>query len=96
MGSSGFASECTLPSYAKLGCAQSDDGIELRRSPRACFNYGPAVSTTRVLPPVVFSGWVNRQQQAVIDYLLEENRVFRASDGPRGYDSPTISDVASP
>jgi len=58
--------------------------LNSRRSPRACFNYGPAVSTTRVLPPVVFSGWVNRQQQAVIDYLLEENRVFRASDGPRG------------
>jgi hypothetical protein len=24
---------------------------------------------------LVFSGWVNRNQQAVIDYLLEENRV---------------------
>jgi hypothetical protein len=23
----------------------------------------------------LFAGWVNRQQQAVIDYLLEENRV---------------------
>ena len=23
---------------------------------------------------LLFSGWVNRQQQAVIDYLLEENR----------------------
>ncbi len=36
------------------------------------------------LPPplaflfLLFSGWVNRQQQAVIDYLLEENRVLRA------------------
>jgi hypothetical protein len=35
------------------------------------------------LPPplafclLLFSGWVNRHQQAVIDYLLEENRVFR-------------------
>src|SRR5215813_3668069 len=39
------------------------------------------------LPPplaflvLVFAGWVNRQQQAVIDYLLEENRVLRAANG---------------
>ena len=31
---------------------------------------------------LLFSGWVNRQQQAVIDYLLEENRVLRAERGP--------------
>ena len=36
------------------------------------------------LPPplaflfLLFSGWVNRHQQAVNDYLLEENRVLRA------------------
>ena len=30
---------------------------------------------------LLFSGWVNRQQQAVIDYLLEENRVLRAANG---------------
>jgi hypothetical protein len=36
------------------------------------------------LPPplafffLLFAGWVNREQQAVIDYLLEENRVLRA------------------
>jgi putative transposase len=41
------------------------------------------------LPPplafflVLFSGWINRQQQAVIDYLREENRVLRAACGPR-------------
>jgi transposase InsO family protein len=29
------------------------------------------------------SGWVNRQQQAVIDYLLEENRILRAAHAPR-------------
>src|SRR3981081_138966 len=39
-------------------------------------------------PPLAFfllllSGWVNRHQQAVIDYLLEENRVLRAARGPR-------------
>ena len=41
------------------------------------------------LPPpfafflLLFSGWVNRQQQSVIAYLLEENRVLRAAHGPR-------------
>jgi transposase InsO family protein len=37
-------------------------------------------------PPLAFfvllvAGWINRQQQAVIGYLLEENRVFRAAQG---------------
>jgi putative transposase len=31
----------------------------------------------------LFSGWVNRQQQAVIDYLLEENRILCAERGSR-------------
>src|SRR2546427_2981993 len=41
------------------------------------------------LPPplafflLLFSGWINRQQQAVIDYLREENRVLRAAYGPQ-------------
>ena len=41
------------------------------------------------LPPpfafvvLLFAGWVNREQQAVIDYLLEENRVLRAAHGRR-------------
>src|SRR6516165_1015929 len=41
------------------------------------------------LPPplaffcLLFAGWVNRQQQAVIDYLLEENRVLRAAHASR-------------
>jgi hypothetical protein len=30
---------------------------------------------------LVFSGWSNRQQQDLIDYLLEENRVLRAAHG---------------
>src|SRR5215510_10247658 len=39
-------------------------------------------------PPLAFfflllAGWVNRQQQTVIDYLLEENRVLRAERGSR-------------
>jgi len=32
---------------------------------------------------LLFSGWINRHQQAVIDYLLEENRVLRAANGSR-------------
>ena len=32
---------------------------------------------------LLFSGWVNRHQQAVIEYLLEENRVLRAANGSR-------------
>ena len=32
---------------------------------------------------LLFAGWVNRQQQAVIDDLLEENRVLRTANGPR-------------
>ena len=32
---------------------------------------------------LLFSGWVNRNQQAVIYYLLEENRVLRAVNGSR-------------
>ena len=32
---------------------------------------------------LLLSGWVNRQQQAVIDYLLEENRILRAERGSR-------------
>jgi hypothetical protein len=32
---------------------------------------------------LLFAGWVNRHQQAVIEYLLEENRVLRAMNGSR-------------
>jgi hypothetical protein len=32
---------------------------------------------------LLVSGWVNRQQQDVIDYLREENRVIRAGYGNR-------------
>ena len=41
------------------------------------------------LPPALrfllltFAGWVNRKQQEVIDYLLEENRVLREQLGGR-------------
>jgi putative transposase len=52
----------------------------------------PPVRQTPAMAPVppplaffllLFSGWVNRNQQAVIDYLLEENRVLRAVNGSR-------------
>jgi hypothetical protein len=51
-------------------------------------------------PPLAFfllllSGWVNRHQQAVIDYLLEENRVLRAVNGSRRL-GLTTSDAGSP
>jgi len=26
--------------------------------------------------PLLFAGWVNRRQQAAVDYLIEENRVL--------------------
>jgi len=51
-------------------------------------------------PPVAFvlllvSGWVNRQQQhAVIDYLLEENRVLRRN-APAGPATDTCGVAAS-
>ena len=41
------------------------------------------------LPPplafflLMFSGWINQHQQAIIEYLLEENRVLRAAHGSR-------------
>ena len=44
--------------------------------------HGRVASPARLLL-FLFSGWVNRQQQAVIDYLLEENRVLRAERGSR-------------
>jgi hypothetical protein len=49
---------------------------------RARFGDGPADSPL-VFFLLLFSGWVNRHQQTVIDYLLEENRVLRATQGPR-------------
>jgi hypothetical protein len=45
---------------------------------------------------VVFSGWINRQQQDVIDYLREENRVLRAAHALAGFLSATTSPAVSP
>jgi hypothetical protein len=45
---------------------------------------------------LLVSGWVHRQQQAVIDYLLEENRILRAAHASRGGASPTTSAAAWP
>ncbi len=32
---------------------------------------------------LAFAGWLNRRQQLVIDYLLEENRILRQQLGKR-------------
>ena len=32
---------------------------------------------------LVFAGWVNRHQQRVIEYLVEENRVLKEQMGDR-------------
>jgi len=51
------------------------------------------------LPPpptfflLLFSGWINRHQQAVIDYLLEENRVLRAVNGSRRLRRAVFADI---
>ena len=49
-----------------------------------------ALAMTTASPPyalhfflLMFSGWVNRQQQQAIDYLLEENRILREQLGGR-------------
>lgn len=57
-----------------------------RLEPRRSFGHASAMDL--VPRPLAFflllvAGWVNRQQQDVIDYLLEENRVLRAAHGPR-------------
>ena len=33
---------------------------------------------------ITLSGWVNRHQQNVIDYLIEENRVLKGMLGKKG------------
>ena len=43
---------------------------------------------------LLVSGWVNRQQQAVIDYLLEENRILRDTHAPDECALPTTSAAA--
>ena len=45
---------------------------------------GHALAMDALPPPLaffvlLFAGWVNRQHQAMIDYLLEENRVLRTA-----------------
>ena len=44
---------------------------------------------------LVVAGWVNRQQQDVIDYLQEENRVLRAGFGASVSGSRTTSGAGS-
>ncbi len=56
--------------------------LEARRLAARRSRHELAVSPA-LLPILLVSGWVNRQQQAVIDYLLEENRILRAAHAPR-------------
>ena len=44
----------------------------------------------------VLTGWVNRQQQDVIDYLREENRVLRAGLQGKRPGSLTTTGAGSP
>jgi hypothetical protein len=69
----------------------------LRNNSASCAKTPPRTGLRKVayrrcrdpLPPplafflVLFSGWVNRHQQAVIEYLLEENRILRAVIAPK-------------
>ena len=48
-------------------------------APRARFRYGPVASAAPFFFLPLFSGWVSRQQQAVIEYLREENRGLPAA-----------------
>ena len=45
---------------------------------------------------LLVSGWVNRQQQAVIDYLLKENRILPAAHASRRLRLTTTSGAACP
>ena len=43
---------------------------------------------THVIQPfhlivIAFAGWLNRQQQTVIDYIVEENRILKEQLGDR-------------
>ncbi|MCX5643865.1 MAG: hypothetical protein NTZ17_04140 [Phycisphaerae bacterium] len=46
---------------------------------------------------VALAGWLNRQQQDVVGFLTEENRVLREQlGGKRGFGSPMTSVVGLP
>ncbi len=40
---------------------------------------------------IALAGWLNRHQQDVIDYLIEENRVLSNSSKGSGFVLPTLS-----
>ncbi len=44
---------------------------------------------------VAIAGWIQREQQAAIVYLLEENRVLNAGFAGGSFASRTTSDVGS-
>jgi len=43
---------------------------------------------------ICVAGWMNQQQQLVIDYLQRENRVLHAQIGTGGFGWMTSSDAA--
>lgn len=56
--------------------------VERRPPVRPNSRHGPGAAPAHLLPVAVL--WLgNRNQQAVIDYLLEENRILRAVSGSR-------------
>ncbi len=75
------------------GSTQPEEGVRLRQFGPVDIVLEPAqrlghASAMDPLPPLaffclLFSGWVNRQQHAVIDYLVEKNRVLRAAGSRR-------------
>src|SRR5204863_9242665 len=81
-------------SRSQEACASASDPEPMAhdRDIRGVLHHASLSGTLGVMdalpPPLAFvvfvlAGWVNRQQQAVIEYLLEENRVLRAAHGRR-------------
>ncbi|MAG58640.1 MAG: hypothetical protein CMJ83_20315 [Planctomycetes bacterium] len=80
------------PHPAPVACRNSADLQDVR---------GPALPSTLLghesaaLPQIFLlsclAGWLNREQQKVLDYLREDNRVLREQSVPAGSGSTMIS-----
>ena len=79
--------EVILPSTSKsvpLASGRGNGAITHawhRRTATSGFSQMDSLAHPLAFILLVFSGWINRQQQDVIGYLLEENRVLRAAHG---------------
>ena len=74
--------------FASPNLAESDARIPILVPLDPGLPLGQAPDMDALPPPLaffilLFAGWVNRQQQAVIDYLVEENRVLLAERAGR-------------